>query len=270
MLVTSLHDRYLSAEQLPGLSLTETSHWDQSISQFKWKMSGPIQPSERDALWVTSAVLATISFHTHATSPEEVWPLAPSSSLDLNWLKLSDGKRAVWKITNPLREDCALRMLAIEHSSVARIAFAAPGLERLPADLLILCGLDNMSNVGDNPYFTAVATLAQAWNTDCLQTIFLNFFCFITVLGPGYRELLERKEERALLLLAYWYAKVSQTHCWWAMRRAKLECKAICIYLDQYARQETLIQQLLQYPRTVFGIASPQPIRSSRPRYFGI
>jgi hypothetical protein len=257
LLVTRMHDRYLSAAQASTLSVTEATHWHQSVASFKRKMCEPIQPSERDALWATSAILATISFfYIEAKIPEEAWPLTQPSSSDLNWLKLSDGKRAVWSITQPLRSDGTLRALALEHSTVSKIARTAPGLEDLPPDLLLLCGLDGTSPTNSNPYFAAASTLAQAWNSDSIQIIFLNFFCFITTTSPEYRILLERKDHRALLLLAYWYAKVCQTHHWWALPRAALECQAICIYLSRYCQQDTFIQQLLQYPRTLCGISA--------------
>lgn len=257
LLVTRMHDRYLSAAQASSLYVTEASHWHKSVASFKRKLFEPIQPSERDALWVTSAILATVSFfHIEAKTPEEAWPLKQPSSMDLNWLKLSDGKRAVWSITQPLRSDCTLRALALEHSAVSKIARTAPGLESLPSELLILCGLDSMLATNSNPYFAAASTLAQAWNTDCIQTIFLNFFCFITTTSPEYRDLLENKDHRALLLLAYWYAKVCQTHHWWALPRAALECQAICIYLSRYCQQDSLVHELLQYPRTLCGVSA--------------
>lgn len=257
LLVTRMHDRYLFAAQPSSLSVTEASLWHQSVASFKRKMCEPIQPSERDALWATSAILATISFfHIEAKTPEEAWPLTQPSSLDLNWLKLSDGKRAVWSITQPLRSDCTLRALALEHTTVSKIARTAPGLERLPPELLTLCGLDSISATSGNPYFTAASTLAQAWNTDSIQTIFLNFFCFITTTSPEYREMLGQKDHRALLLLAYWYAKVCQTHHWWALPRAALECQAICIYLSRCRHQDPLIHELLRYPRTLCGVST--------------
>jgi hypothetical protein len=61
---------------------------------------------------------------------------------------------------------------------------------------------------------------------------------------PHFKGLLERKDPRALLLLAYWYAKVSGS-LWWMTRLAKLECQATCLYLERHYARETAIQELL-------------------------
>ena len=257
LLVTLMHDRYLSAARRSNLSMAEAFHWHEGVALFNRKLSGPIQPSERDALWAAAAILGTITFfHIEAKTPEEAWPLKLASSLDLNWLKMSDGKKEIWKITQPLRSDCVFQALAVEHMGFFTTSCTAPGLQTLPLELLMLCGLDGMATTDNNPYHAAASTLAQSWNLDCMQTVFLYFFCFISSTSAEYRELLEQKDHRALLLLAYWYAKVCQTQHWWTWPRAALECQAICIYLERHRRHDCVLQALLQFPRAVCGIAA--------------
>jgi hypothetical protein len=100
--LTLMHDRHLSTEANTALSPTEAFHWYQGIALFSNKLAGPIHPSERDALWATSAFLGTTAFYyIEAKTPEEAWPLKPPSSLDLNWLRMSAGKEEIWKITQP-------------------------------------------------------------------------------------------------------------------------------------------------------------------------
>lgn len=247
----------MSPEQDASLSLTERSHWHQGITAFQRRICGPIRSSEREALWATAAIFATIAFFAVDTRDlKGAWPLKPSLPSDLNWLKLSDGKKTVWHITSPDRPDSSLRELALEHRSVFIASCIPTKLQSLPSELLVLCNLDNILTIGGNPYYGAASTLGQAWSTDDIQIIFINFFCFITTTSPEYRTLLEQKDHRALLLLAYWYAKVSQTHQWWALPRAMLECRSICMYLDRYAGRDRLIQELLQYPRTIYGITT--------------
>ena len=257
LLMTLVHDRYLSTAKTSNVPLTEAFHWHHSLSLFNSKLYGSVQSSERDALWATSAILGNLSFACiEAHTAEDAWPLKRASSLDLNWLKLSDGKREIWRITQPLRKDSMFQALALEHRSILVASYTTPALHNLPSELLIHCGLDDASTTQNNAYYVAASFLAQAWNSSCTQNIFQNFFCFITATTPEYRELLQQKDHRALLLLAFWYAKVCQTHYWWTMQRASLECQAICIYLDRYGRQEALLQQLLQFPRTVCGISA--------------
>jgi hypothetical protein len=64
---------------------------------------------------------------------------------------------------------------------------------------------------------------------------------------------LEAKDHRALLLLAYWFAKVCNTSVWWLDRRATLECQAICLYLERYST-DVVVHDLLEFPRAKCGI----------------
>jgi hypothetical protein len=66
-----MHDRYLFAAPNTQMSTTEAFHCYQGIALFNSKLSGPIQPSERDA-WATAALLGTIAFcYIEAKTPEE-------------------------------------------------------------------------------------------------------------------------------------------------------------------------------------------------------
>jgi hypothetical protein len=253
--LTLMHDRYLSTELNTKLSTTEAFHWYQGIALFNRKLSGPIQPSERDALWATAVFLGTIAFfYIEAKTPEEAWPLKPPSSLDLSWLRMSDGKKEIWKIAQPLRADSVFQALALENTNFLPTSSTGPGIEALPSEFIELYGLDATSTADNNPYYIAASSLAQSLNIDSNLSIILNFLSFISYMRPDYKRLLERKDPRALLLLAYWYAKVCQCQRWWIWRRTALECQAICIYLERYHRHETSIQKLLQFPSMVCGI----------------
>ena len=99
-----MHDRYLSGVPNSKLSTEEAFHWYQSTALFNNKISGPIDPSERDAAYATRVCLGVITFfYIEAKTPEEAWPLKPPSSSDLNWLSLSEGKKTIWKYTRPLK-----------------------------------------------------------------------------------------------------------------------------------------------------------------------
>ena len=78
----------------------------------------------------------------------------------------------------------------------------APGLEDLPPGFKF-CDLDASSNTGSNPYHAATSSLAQSLNSDSMFSIIMNFWSFVSNMRPEYKRLLERKDPRALLLLAY-------------------------------------------------------------------
>ena len=247
--LTLMHDRHLSATPRGKLSNTEAFQWYQSIALFNSKLSGPIETSERDPLWATAVFLGLIAvYHIKADTAEQAWPLKPPSSLDLNWLKMSQGKKEIWKITQPLRNESVFRPLVMDNMSFIPEPSTLLGLEVLPPDLNKLCDLDAFSTVDNNPYYAAASALAQILNFDDNFLTIMNFLQFTNSMRQDYRRLLELKDSRALLLLAYWYAKVCQTQHWWLWHRAALEGQAICIYLGRNHQHDADIQNLLQFP----------------------
>jgi len=248
--LTLMHDRYLAVGPSIRQSPIEAFHWYRSIALFNHKLSGPVQPAERDALWATAALLGVMSFaFIDAETPEEAWPLAAPSSLDLNWLKLSDGKKEIWNIIQPFRPDCVFQPLALEFTTFLPTP-KGPGIEALPPHLIALYDLDATSNTDNNPYYDAASILAKSLNTDCEYLSLANFFSFVRQMSPWYKQLLEQKDPRALLLLAYFYTQVCRYQYWW-LRRTRLECLAICIYLEKNHQYESDIQALLQIPKVI-------------------
>jgi len=167
----------------------------------------------------------------------------------LQWLKLSDGKKEVWNIIQPFRSDCVFQPLALEFTTFLPTP-KGPGIETLPPKFRALYGLDDVSTLDTNPYHDAASILARSLNTDCEFTSTTNFFAFLRQMSPDFKQLLERKDPRALLLLAYFYTQVCQYRKWW-LRRTMLECQAICIYLESNYQHEAEIQALLQFPKMV-------------------
>jgi hypothetical protein len=256
--LTLMHDRYLSASPNTKQSTAEAFYRYKGTALFSARLSKPIQPSERDALWVTAVLLGAIAFAgIEAKTPEEAWPLKPPSFLDLDWLRMSDGKNEVSKIADPLRADGAFRTLAPEHQKDCLPTYSTVvEPETLPSELIKLYGLDATSTTDNNPYHAAASILAPLMNIECNHSTILKFLSFISHMHPDYKRLLERKDPRALLLLAYWYAKVSQYQQWWVWQRVVLECQATCIYLERYHGDDTKIQNFLQFPRMMCGLVA--------------
>ena len=255
--LTLMHDRYLSGASNTKLSVTEAFHWYQSTALFIDKLAKPIDFSERDALWATAACLGTIAFYyLEAKTPEEAWPLKAPSPMDLNWLSLSEGKTTLWKMTRP-RPSAAKSIFGILSSYQNTAPRPAPlnvhGLEALPSEFIRLCGLDSASTSVNNPYHAVASSLAKSLYSDSKLTIVMSFLTFMMTIAPEYRELLKRKDPCALLLLAYWFAKMCQFPHWWIIKRASLEGQAICIYLQRYYGDNADIQKLVQYPMMMCG-----------------
>src|SRR5690242_8324030 len=74
----------------------EVYHWYQGTSQFTRRLTSPdLTGTERDAIWIAAAMLGcTTLAHLDANDPQHCWPLKDASSpSDLDWLKLSNGKK---------------------------------------------------------------------------------------------------------------------------------------------------------------------------------
>ena len=211
--LTLMHDRYLSNIPNTKLSTVEAFHWYQGTALFNSKISGPIPASERDAVYATAVCLGVIAFfYIEATTPEEAWPLKPPSPLDLNWVSLSDGKRELNKITQPRGEKTAFQTLLPFENTKPKPAFSAPvpGLEALPPEFIRLCRLDASSTSDNNPYYDVASALAKSLHSDCKLTTILSFLSFIGGMRREFKQLLKQKDPCALLLLAYWFAKMCQ------------------------------------------------------------
>ena len=252
--ITAIHDRYLSESPTSRHTITEVYHWSQAAALFNQKLSAPVQSFDCDALWVTAVLLcSTIFSSVDASSPEEAWPLKPSEPSDLEWMRMICGKMVIWNLTNPSRPDGLFNALAVNHECWG--PSSTDELEGISPAFVQLYGLENPSTAYNNPYHTAVHALAPLLHIECNQTTVPKFVQFICDLQPNFKDLLEQKDPRALLLMAYWYAKMCQS-IWWAVRRARLECQAICLYLERYYLYETAIQEMLYFPKMRCGLAA--------------
>lgn len=250
-----MHDRHLTG----SASIEEAAalHWYRGTTLFKNALIKPVESSERDALWASAALLSCISFASiEARVPEEAWPLKAACSNDLEWLKMSDGKKAVWQIADPTRPDSCFRSIGGHPDLYRPLTFDHEDTASVTRNFCELYDLGPSSNRTENPYYNAAMLLARLFSVRCDGDTLLEFLMFMSQLNPKLKQLLEQKEPKALLLLACWYAKIYK-YQWWIYRRGLLEGQAICIYLDRYYSHAMSIQNLLQYPKMAFGLAFP-------------
>ena len=246
--ITATHDRYLSiTPESAKRSMVEAYHWSKGAALLNQKLSNPILPQDRDALWATAAMLGIASVTSiEASNPREAWPLKTYDPNDLDWLDMSQGKDAIWKVTDPLRPDSIFHAMALEY----RVLNDTPRLceiEEIPKELVRLCGLDEVSGLQQNPYYLAVSMLVQLRGVRCTQASMTIFLRFAKYMEPAFRNLLHKKDICALLILANWYAPMRQS-LWWIARRAQLECRAICLYLEKHHPNNKDLQKMLPKP----------------------
>ncbi|KAK9483512.1 hypothetical protein V1527DRAFT_498343 [Lipomyces starkeyi] len=199
----------------------EVYHFSLAAALFNRKLSTPLQPSDRDALSATAALLGVIAFSCLETStPEEAWPLKTPAHSDLQWLKMVEGKNTIWKVADPLRLNSSV-FRALDHD-LSFPASTSSGIENIPSAFIQIY----------------VSKIPPLLHIECVQSIIPRFLSM----------LLEQKDSRALVLLAYWYAKVCHLQ-WWIARRALLEYQAICLYMEKHHAGDTATQELVQFPK---------------------
>ncbi|TVY35114.1 Sterol uptake control protein [Lachnellula occidentalis] len=248
--LTSIHDRYLSPTPSCKPTIKECHHWSEGASLLNKKLSTPWPPEDRDSLWTAAALLGAVTFScVEAATPEEAWPLKDSDNSDLEWLRMSDGKQVIWKIADPTRPESAFHDLAIElqndNIDAQNFEFS---IEHIPLQFISLYDLDSESTAENNPYYGPIRCLIQLLQMECNHSTIVKYLSFLSQMGKEFKALVTQKDPRALLLVAYWFGRVSHGG-WWVAGRALMEGQAICLYLERYYPHEKTMQELLQFPK---------------------
>jgi hypothetical protein len=249
--LTLEHDQYLNNE--PGVKTSRERliafHFSRGVMQLNNKISSGLAPSERDAAWASGGLLGVLTFSSmKAKTPKDTWPQSESTATDLDWLNITQGKKALLKIADPFRPESIFSSMMAEF-----LQYAAPShsesilaLENLPPELIHVCGLHKDSTLLENPYLSTASFLGLLWHTKCtLQNIRL-FLAFFGSMHPEYKTLLQNKDPVALLLLGIWYKQISSCQQWWIQRRAVLGHQAIAQFLASYCGEGYDISCALQ------------------------
>lgn len=239
----------------------ESFHWYHGTAIFNNMLFNSIQEKDKDALWGCGALLGACSIASlDAKSPEEAWPLKPDDLSDLDWLRMSDGKKELWRLVDPLREGSVWKdvMNYQGQADPEPTSKAVPELDMLAPFLTKIYAFDPFttnSSESEDPYHTAASILVRLLELDCNHSTIMYFLSFLGHMDPRFRRLLHEKDPKALLLLAWWYGKMCQYNVWWQSRRMVLEGQAICLYLERFHGDSEDIVRLLDYPKMMTGLA---------------
>lgn len=244
--VALTYDRHLNGSLDCRRTLEECYHWSQSTVLLNKRLREPIEAKDKDPIWGTAAALAILTFSSpDACTPEQAWPFKPSSSSssDLDWLRMSNGKMALWHMVNPLRPDSLFRVMA---ATFAHMNSPLPeeGIDGIPRALADLCSLNDSSTAETNPYFHAVHTLSQTLDLPDSEVTTGQTQLFTRSIHCAFKDLLQKRDPVALLLLYLWYRKTSRS-IWWIELRARVECPSICLYLRQYHKENRAVRAFL-------------------------
>jgi len=255
--VTALHDRILAPNPTPHQTRAELYHASRAAALFNKQLSQPLRPEDRDPLWATAALLGIAAMcWMEASCAEEAWPMKLRNPTDLDWIRISRSKAAVWDLTDPMRGGGRFRHMAeaqLRNQEAAQGIMAKLGIEELPAKLLALCDVDKYSTTESNPYLSALEGLGAAMAVEGIRANILILLGFVGKIDDDFQDLLKKRDPRAMLLMAYWYAKIKGT-MWWLDRRSMLEGAAICKYLERNHADETEILELLSYQKMQLGL----------------
>lgn len=107
-------------------------------------------------------------------------------------------------------------------------------------------------DIKTNPYYTAVKAAVEVLELELDRGNFLVHVCFARAFDASFREMLLQKDEKAMLVLLYWYAKICDRRIWWLWKHSYTEGLAICKYLEMAwtASGESVGLGLLELPRT--------------------
>lgn len=243
--VALAYDRHLSPSSSGSRrTLEECYHWSRSTALLSQRLREPIKTKDKDPIWGTAAALAVLSFASlDASTPGASWPLKPPDSSDLEWLRMGQGKMSLWNVANPLRPDSLFSVMAPTYAHL-HAPLPDRATDDIPKVLAAVCGLDDLSTVGSNPYLDAAHAVSQIQDLPYDQVTIGHTERFTRSIQGPFELLLRGKDPVALLLLYLWYRQAGRC-MWWIGLRARVECPSICTYLRLYHIEHSAVQALL-------------------------
>lgn len=231
-------------------------HWYHGTALFHQMLSRAIKApalsvSERDTLWIGAAMLGTATFAYQGTlDPYQAWPLDSASNLD--WLKMSHGKEAVWKIADLANTDSMFSKMTAGHRLNPPPDGRSPiRPHALPPLFYSVFNLSPSSTAENNPYHIPAAVISQLLDVEPAPFSVHQFLTFLTQVDERYTYLLEAKDPPAMILMLYWMAKMAAYPMWWVKRRSLYEGLAITIYIEQNCSDQPELLQLIESPGAI-------------------
>jgi hypothetical protein len=264
--LTLLHDRYIFPQQQHSARLLAhhiyhgAQHLNRTISQQPGSVG--FSPAVRTALWSTAGLLGGISFaNFDAQSPSQAWPLRSPADDDLNWLRMTEGKRVIWKLARPLGPQFRLYGTAdFSDWETPAVASASEQLKELPPSVRRLCGMEEDEEVSDgavcgaekNPYVPSVLFLEQTIGMPITRTSAGTLLRFFGTMEPELKPRIVQRDPAALVLLAIWFSRMTQYQLWWSRRRTCFEGAGICAYLQREYPWDADIMDAIEGPSRTF------------------
>ncbi|KAL4928333.1 Zn(II)2Cys6 transcription factor [Aspergillus undulatus] len=240
----------LPADNSEKYTLLEAHHWQRAIRQYSKELQSPISPETMDSLFSACLLMTVNSFTIDSYNPHQSFVFSSNPAVSLNWLFVQSGLRHLLGRSQPwLRKSMWWEMFMDSRNNM--FDDSRPGREGLHPELAELCGITELSTEKNNPYFLPLRMLTPLLVVEPSVKTFPRITTFMGRLMPDYYERLIAKDPPALVLLAWWLALMLGVDLWWVDNRARSECAAICMYLeDSY---DPLVSRLLEFPARACG-----------------
>lgn len=252
------HFNVVPGSPRPSDGATMALHMYHSATMFKQTLSElmprkkRISSMERDALWMGASMLATSCFaNIDSLDPREVWPLRAPDMMDLDWLRMNQGKDIVWEIADLGRSDSVFNDFFVEMATTPLPSASSPIRPHALSPLFYtLFDISPSSTAEGNVYHGAVSYLSQVVDDEVSIYNGARLFIFPMEVGVGVKRLLRARDPRAMLLLVYWHSKLVEYPTWWVKFRCIVEGLAIAMHLRrEHAEDMPDLIRLLEPPR---------------------
>ncbi|KAL4871369.1 hypothetical protein BDV12DRAFT_194434 [Aspergillus spectabilis] len=235
---------------LDRYTILETHHWQHAIRHYSTELQSPIGPEEMDPLFSACLLMTVNSFAMDSYNPHQSFVFSPNTAESLNWLFVQSGLRhLLGRTAQWLRKSMWFEMFMDSRSDLFNDQRS--GKEGLHPDLADFCGISEFSTEENNPYVWPLRMLTPMLALKPTVETFPQITTFMGRLLPDYYERLIVKDPPALMILSWWLAIMLGVDLWWVNARARSECAAICMYLEESFDPVSL--RLLEFPAQACG-----------------
>ena len=225
-------------------------HFDKALCTFRQRLTFPITCKDLDAILTSCVLLGMITFSTLHETPRN--SQGQSDKVDLRWLTSQIGLRAILFDTRHLLGESS--WASVYKQDAPHFRGEIPPIlgngdlfsEYALGDLNTLLGISPESNQGNNVYDAVLQSLIPLLSMKPSDISLTQLMAVMYRFKPEFYELLERRDLRALLLLAYWLGLMCRVDLWWVSSRARSECMTHCEYLDSCGDRS--FRKLLVFP----------------------
>lgn len=253
------HLHYLHREE-KKYSIAFALHYALSLSGYSSELRATLNPSNADAIIASSYLHTMLAFRNVQPQPKDNPDVDTDVGRGLTWLRAMRGVSILWGMSDMrslLKGSIMLNMENDREVSIKRTSGhykpyeANPWALEASKALLRLFEVDCDQYTFKNSYEGPLGSLSQLMRPGTGRDTVCAFMSFVGDLPTLFIQLLDHNDPRALLILCYWSAMLSQIDYWWVVDPATFVCRELCAYLERIPQQE--IHDLLQFPASKCG-----------------